>query len=131
MNHKYSNMQIVRILHRYFNKNPEIRFIQGLWNLGIIDYEDRKKFIIKDRHYEESDKTLKGMEQFPKSSKLDLIHREMKYRINNFRIVEIKEQKNKIKTPRKQERLLTFFFNIVGFFADHVVLEDEDKDEKK
>jgi len=115
MNHKYSNMQIVRILHRYFNKNPEIRFIQGLWNLGIIDYEDRKKFIIKDRHYEESDKTLKGMEQFPKSSKLDLIHREMKYRINNFRIVEIKEQKNKIKTPRKQERLLTFFLILLGF----------------
>jgi len=130
MNHKYSNMQIVRILHRYFNKNPEIRFIQGLWNLGIIDYEDRKKFIIKDRHYEESDKTLKGMEQFPKSSKWDLVHQEMKYRIDNFESLKLKNKKQNKDTKEAREAV-DFFFNIVRFFVDNVVLEDEDKDEKK
>jgi len=83
MKRKYSNMQIVRKLHQYFNENPDIRFIQGLWDLGLIDYEDYEKFIIKDRHYEESGITLKRMKtsiKHPgrKETKCELVSRKFK-----------------------------------------------------
>ena len=113
MNHKYSNMQIVKMLHKYFNENPDIRFCQGLWNLGIIEWEDEEKGVIKDKHHEESDKTLKRIEQFPGRSKWDLVHRELKYRIYSF------ESKNKKqnKDTKEAREAVDFFFNIVRFFC--------------
>jgi hypothetical protein len=44
------NVQILEELREYLLKNPSIRFCQALYNLKIIDKEDR--------FYEESSKTL-------------------------------------------------------------------------
>jgi len=44
------NVQILEDLREYLLKNPSIRFCQALYNLKIVDKEDR--------FYEESSKTL-------------------------------------------------------------------------
>jgi hypothetical protein len=44
------NVQILEELREYLLKNPSIRFCQALYNLKIVDKEDR--------FYEESSKTL-------------------------------------------------------------------------
>ena len=36
MRKKY-NEKLLKRLEEYLSENPEIRFIQALWNLGIID----------------------------------------------------------------------------------------------
>ena len=49
------NIKILKILFDRIMEKPDIRFIQHLWNLRLID---RKDNIIIDRFYEEPDKTL-------------------------------------------------------------------------
>lgn len=63
MNRKEENEKLLKILKDYLEANPDIRFIQALWNLGIIDRQviDASGFetsFIVDRFYEEPDKTL-------------------------------------------------------------------------
>ena len=41
---KEQQLQNIKIVQEIFDKvieNPELRFIQLLWSIGIIDYEDR------------------------------------------------------------------------------------------
>ena len=45
-----NNIKILEILNKFLNKNKDLRFIQALWSLNIIDKEDR--------FYEESEETL-------------------------------------------------------------------------
>ena len=53
------NLEIVSRLEDFFtdDKNKDLRFIQGLWALGIIEAEEEDKF------YEESVKTLAKIEK--------------------------------------------------------------------
>jgi len=69
MNRQKANFKIIKRLKNYFKTNPEIRFFQGLWNLGIIEW-DNSKYVrdltgengpIKDKHHEESEKTLDNL----------------------------------------------------------------------
>ena len=48
------NLEILKILKSYFKRNPDIRFYQGLLNLGITNH-------IVDLYYEEPIDTLKRM----------------------------------------------------------------------
>ena len=60
---KESNEKLLKMLKDYLEANPDIRFIQALWNLHIIDKEpiwnpgEINPPI--DRFYEEPDDTLK------------------------------------------------------------------------
>lgn len=63
MNRKEENEKLLKVLADYLENNPDIRFIQALWALDIIDREvaDSSGFetsFIVDRFYEEPDKTL-------------------------------------------------------------------------
>jgi len=49
------NLEILKILKSYFKRNPDIRFHQGLLNLGITNH-------IVDLYYEEPIDTLKRIE---------------------------------------------------------------------
>jgi hypothetical protein len=51
-----NNLEILKQLETFFVKNPDQRFVQGLWNCDIIDSND--DMVIKDRYSEESYKTL-------------------------------------------------------------------------
>lgn len=59
------NKQLLKILKDYLETNPDIRFIQALWNLNIIDLRtvtlspELRHIEIVDRFYEEPDETLK------------------------------------------------------------------------
>lgn len=54
---RYSaNKKILDIIAKSIDKNHDMRFIQILWALGIIN---SKNDIIEDRFYEESEETLK------------------------------------------------------------------------
>lgn len=54
---RYSaNKKILDIIARSIDENHDMRFIQILWALGIIN---SKNDIIEDRFYEESEETLK------------------------------------------------------------------------
>lgn len=54
---RYSaNKKIFDILAKSIDENRDMRFIQILWALGIIN---SKNDIIEDRFYEESEETLK------------------------------------------------------------------------
>lgn len=64
MNRKEYNEKILTLLKEYLEKYPDIRFIQALWNLGIIDSEvidspGHEIFVPRDRFYEEPDETYK------------------------------------------------------------------------
>lgn len=52
MNRIEANLKLLEILKEILCKNPQLRFIQALWALSIIDK-------VKDRFYEESSDTLK------------------------------------------------------------------------
>lgn len=60
MNRLQNNLAILSLLRNYFTNNPDIRFIQGLWNTGIITRD--KDMNIIDRFYEDSDETLSSFE---------------------------------------------------------------------
>lgn len=63
MNRYKNNLIILNILREYLENNPDIRFIQALWNLKIIDRDPvwniREVNNPIDRFYEEPDETLK------------------------------------------------------------------------
>lgn len=64
MNRKEDNKKLLEILEEYLEAHPDIRFIQALWNLNIIDQQtiDACGFVssfIVDRFYEEPEDTLK------------------------------------------------------------------------
>ncbi|MGM9530405.1 hypothetical protein [Intestinibacter sp.] len=50
---KEDNLKILKKLESYLNKYPDIRFIQALWSLHIVDE--------LDRFYEEPSITIKRM----------------------------------------------------------------------
>jgi hypothetical protein len=56
-----ANMAILDRMVDYFKKNPDIRFFQGLWNLGAIEWKEDDT--IEDQHYEESEVTLSNIEK--------------------------------------------------------------------
>lgn len=63
MSRKEDNEKLLKILKDYLEANPDIRFIQALWNLNIIDKQTidacgfEYSFII-DRFSEEPNETL-------------------------------------------------------------------------
>jgi hypothetical protein len=56
------NKQILDRICKYIENNPDMRFIQALWNLNLINRvasnEIPNAWLIEDRYYEEPDKTL-------------------------------------------------------------------------
>lgn len=56
MNRIEANIKLLEILKETLCKNPNLRFIQALWALKIIDYDI--KGVVIDRFYEEPSKTL-------------------------------------------------------------------------
>lgn len=65
MNRKEENEKLLKILKDYLEANPDIRFIQALWNLHIIDGRtmvlspEASYTEVIDRFYEEPGETLK------------------------------------------------------------------------
>jgi hypothetical protein len=62
------NLKLLKIIEIYIKNNPDVRFIQALWALGIIDKEiingpDHKIYVPVDRFYEEPDVTLKRIKE--------------------------------------------------------------------
>jgi hypothetical protein len=57
------NVQIIEEIREYLFKYPSIRFIQALYNMGIIDKQDR--------FYEESNKTLSRVRIKKEDEELD------------------------------------------------------------
>ena len=57
------NEIILATIHNYLKNNPNIRFIQALWNLGIITAENSVTggLVIEDRYNEKSSTTLDRM----------------------------------------------------------------------
>lgn len=53
------NFYIMNELMNYLINNSDIRFIQALWNINIIDRVENSNNIIKDRFFEEPNETLK------------------------------------------------------------------------
>lgn len=49
------NQQIINYLLKFITNNPEMRFIQVLWALGVVDNSDR--------FYEESNTTLEKVKR--------------------------------------------------------------------
>lgn len=66
MNRKEGNERLLQLLKDYLEANPDIRFIQALWNLKIIDKEPSwnpgEVNPPIDRFYEESVRTLERVE---------------------------------------------------------------------
>ena len=56
-----NNFALIEELRKYFEKYPQMRFIQGLWALGIINRD--KYFVIEDRFYEESGQTFEKVKE--------------------------------------------------------------------
>lgn len=56
-----NNLKILKHLFEVIIDEPDLRFIQILWALGIIDREN-DSLNIKDRFHEEPEITLKKME---------------------------------------------------------------------
>lgn len=69
MTREEANFKIVTLIANYCYKNPEIRFTQALFNLGINEFEKphyifgdgTKKNNLKDKYNEESTETLKKL----------------------------------------------------------------------
>ncbi len=57
MTRQEANNKILNALKVYLDKYPDIRFIQALWNLRLIDRDDSTYIV--DRFYEEPINTLK------------------------------------------------------------------------
>lgn len=62
MNRKEGNEKLLQLLKDYLEANPDIRFIQALWNLRIIDrdpvWNPGEISPPIDRFYEEPNETL-------------------------------------------------------------------------
>lgn len=65
MNRIEANKKLLELLKETLCKNPELRFIQALWSLGIIDAQTTMGHgcgliqVPVDRFYEEPSETLK------------------------------------------------------------------------
>ena len=59
------NLKIIQKIFALVMEEPDLRFIQALWALGIIDRENGS-LNIKDRFYEEPEDTLERMEKLSK-----------------------------------------------------------------
>lgn len=59
MNRQEANKKILEIVTSVVENNPDLRFIQILWKLGIIDSKKFGDEKILDRFYEEPEETLK------------------------------------------------------------------------
>ena len=57
------NEIILATIQKYLQDNPNIRFIQALWNLGIITAENSVTggLVIEDRYNEKSSTTIDRM----------------------------------------------------------------------
>ena len=57
------NEIILATIQNYLKNNPNIRFIQALWNLGIITAENSVTggLVIEDRYNEKSSTTINRM----------------------------------------------------------------------
>ena len=57
------NEIILATIQKYLKDNPNIRFIQALWNLGIITAENSVtgRLVIEDRYNEKSSTTINRM----------------------------------------------------------------------
>ena len=57
------NEIIIETIQKYLKDNPNIRFIQALWNLGIITAENSvtEGLVIEDRYNEKSSTTIDRM----------------------------------------------------------------------
>ena len=57
------NEIILSVIQNYLKNNPNIRFIQALWNLGIITAENSVTggLVIEDRYNEKSSTTIDRM----------------------------------------------------------------------
>ena len=57
------NEIILATIQQYLKDNPNIRFIQALWNLGIITAENSVTggLVIEDRYNEKSSTTIDRM----------------------------------------------------------------------
>ena len=57
------NEIILATIQKYLKDNPNIRFIQALWNLGIITAENSvtEGLVIEDRYNEKSSTTINRM----------------------------------------------------------------------
>ena len=57
------NEIILATIQNYLKNNPNIRFIQALWNLGIITTENSVTggLVIEDRYNEKSSTTINRM----------------------------------------------------------------------
>ena len=56
-----NNVKILKYIAKYIDNNPQQRFIQILWNLGIINRNEYDSINIEDKYYEESEITLKKL----------------------------------------------------------------------
>ena len=63
MSRQKENEIILSVIQNYLKNNPNIRFIQALWNLGIITAENSvtRGLVIEDRYNEKSSTTLDRM----------------------------------------------------------------------
>lgn len=64
MNRYKNNLILLNMLREYLDNNPDIRFIQALWALKIIDSKveegvGHEIIVPVDRFYEEPSETLK------------------------------------------------------------------------
>lgn len=55
-----NNVKILKHIAKYIDNNPQQRFIQILWNLGIIN-RNEYDLSIEDKYCEESEITLKKL----------------------------------------------------------------------
>ena len=53
------NVSIIEKLSEYIKTNPDLRFHQILWNLGIIETDNKGEIL--DKYYEESEVTWKKL----------------------------------------------------------------------
>ena len=63
MSRQQNNLEILKILNKVILQNPDMRFVQLLWALNIINIDNNG--FIEDRFYEESDKTLEFIKRKP------------------------------------------------------------------
>jgi len=65
MTRQEENFKILIKLQEYFTKYPEQRFIQGLFNVGVVEQIDNYdiKFGFKDSYAEEPEVTLERVEK--------------------------------------------------------------------
>ena len=61
------NLQIIQEILSMVLDEPDLRFIQILWALGLVDRDENMN--IKDRFYEEPEETLKRIKERLSSSK--------------------------------------------------------------